>query len=287
MESSLNTRAMLVSLSISVWTAARTDKAVTEQVAKDNHVSSRRAGHYRKNAIDVAVPSYQAVKTAAAALRERHTWHTLPWQQDGVRILPAAAFMAYSEDMRKARAVFAEAVSDFLADYPRLKNNAKVELNGLYNEGDYPTDITRKFAATTSIMPLPDAGDFRVKIGDDAAKEIKASIRQETDKAIAEAMREPYQRLHDHISRMVERLSDPEGIFRNTLVTGLGELVAVLPSLNLTGDKKLEELRRRAESMIVGITADDLREDKALRADVAKKATDIQEMMSAFMGSAE
>lgn len=284
---SLNTRAMLSTLNISVWTATRTDKRASREVAQAHGVNERRAGHYRKHAIDTSAPSYVAVKSAAGALREKHYWHTLPWNGDGARILPAASFATYSADIRHLKDAFESAVADFLADYPRLHRNAEVELNGLFNPGDYPRDIRAKFDARTTIMPLPDASDFRVKLADGAAAEIRAAIKAETQDALATAMRDPYQRLLDHMHRMVERLGDPEGQFRDTLVTGLAELCAVLPALNLTGDAQLDELRAKAEGMIAGISAQDIRDDKQLRASIATQAKEIEDAMSAFMGGTD
>lgn len=280
----LNERAMLASLTISQWQGAKTDKKVTAEVAKTHAVSAQRAGHYRKFAIDVQAPTFRAVVTAAGELRNQHYFYTLPWGQDGARILTATSFEDYSKAMRTLRAKFDKAVLEFEADYPSLKSKAKLELNGLYNEQDYPTNIKAKFGVELSIMPLPDAADFRTSLPDGAVKEIRQNIEREVANGIEVAMKEPYQRLHDHITRMVNALSDPKGIFRDTLVTGLGELCAVLPGLNLTNDANLDQLRAKAEAMISGIEPQELRDEPKTRRKVAQKAREIQSAMAEFMG---
>ena len=73
-------------------------------------------------------------------------------------------------------------------------------------------------------------------------------------------MREPYERLYSHISRIVMRLSDKKAVFRDTLITGLADLCAILPGLNLTGDPQLDDLRKRAEKMIANLDPQDLRD---------------------------
>src|ERR1700692_3711456 len=137
--SKLNERAMLASLAVSRWSAARTDKKVTAEVAKRHEVNAK-VGHYRKFAIDVDAPTFKAVGTAAGDIRNRHYFYTLPWGQDGARILTALSFEDYSKEMRKLRTVFEGAVEKFVVDYPHLKENAKRELKGLYDESDYPRD---------------------------------------------------------------------------------------------------------------------------------------------------
>jgi len=48
-------RALLVTLNIRRWQAARTDKKITAEVASTHAVSEKRAGRYRKNAINVLI----------------------------------------------------------------------------------------------------------------------------------------------------------------------------------------------------------------------------------------
>jgi hypothetical protein len=282
---SLAERAMLASLNIRRWQAALTDKRITTEVATHHAVDEKRAGKYHKNAIDVRAPSFQTVVTAASDLRNRHYFYTLPWGQDGARILPAAIFEEYSEEMRKLRGAFERAVKSFVDDYPLLKLAAKRELNGMYDESDYPTNIAAKFGVDIVFMPLPDAHDFRASLTEATVAEIKEGIEAELQKTTKLAMREPYERLYAHISRMVARLSDKKAVFRDTLVTGLADLCAVLPGLNVTGDPQLDELRRRAEKMIANVDPQDLRDVPALRNNVARQAADIQHVMAGFMGA--
>jgi hypothetical protein len=282
----LSERAMLASLNIRRWSPALTDKKITHEVATSHAVSEKRAGKYRKNAIDVKAPSFQAVVSAASELRNQHYFYTLPWSQDGARILPSAVFEKYSNEMRKLRLSFENCVRGFVDDYPRLMLVAKRELNGMYNEADYPTNVAAKFGVDIAFMPLPDAQDFRASLSESAVSEIKKGIEAELQKTTQLAMHEPYERLYTHISRMVERLSDKKAIFRDTLVTGLADLCAILPGLNLMGDPQLDDLRKRAESLIANVDPQDLRDVPAVRRDVARKAAEIQSIMAPLMGGA-
>jgi len=285
-ENPLSHCAMLSSLSVRRWGAALTDKRISNEVAEAHQVSQRRAGKYRKYAINTDAATYQAVKEADTALRTKHYEYTLPWSQDGARILTTAMFEQYSRELRTLRNDFERAVEAFVADYPDLKAAAKVELNGMYNEADYPTDIRSKFGVEVTIASLPDAEDFRATLPESTVQQIKGDIQAEVERAARHAMQEPYERLYDHISRMVKRLSDPKGVFRDTLVSGLVDLCAILPGLNLTHDSQLDELRRRAEQMVAHVSAQELRDNPAVRQDVARQAADIQNMMAPFMGVA-
>jgi hypothetical protein len=281
----LSERAMLVSLNIRRWAASRTDKKITAEVASNHAVSEKRAGRYRKNAIDVDAPTFKAVLGAASDLRSKHYFYTLPWAQDGARILTIAMFDEYSKEMRQFRVAFEHAVKAFVHDYPALKLAAERELNGLYNDQDYPVNIVAKFGVDIHFSKLPDSEDFRASLSQEAVAEIRNDIRAEVQTATDLAMREPYERLYRHISRMVERLSDKKGVFRDTLITGLADLCAILPGLNLTADPQLDDLRKRAERMIANVDPQDLRDVPAVRSDVARQAAEIQRLMAGFMGT--
>ena len=282
----LSERAMLASLNIRRWQATLTDKEITAEVASNHAVSEKRAGRYRKYAIDVEAPAFKAVTAAASELRTAHYFYTLPWGQDGSRILTTAIFDEYSKQMRTHRQAFDAAVKAFVEAYPRLKSAARVELNGMYKERDYPANIAAKFGVDIVFMPMPDAEDFRATLPDDLVTDIKRNIQSELDRTTQLAMREPYERLYEHISRMVNRRSDSKAVFRDTLVTGLADLCAILPGLNLTRDPQLEDLRKRAERMIADVNPQDLRDVPATRNRVARKAAEIQHLMADFMGAA-
>lgn len=296
--SPLSTRAMLVSLNVQFWAAALTDKKVTSDVAKSHNVAEK-WGKYRKNCIDVEAESYKALITAKSDLRNRYYELTLPWGQDGSRILTTTMFPKFAEEMRHKKSVVESAAKVFVEDFPALKRKAKIDLNDMYNENDYPTNVAAKFDVRWHFNPLPEGDDFRANLSADAVAEIREDIQQQLNKTAELAMKEPYQRLYDHISRMVERLSDepvsgkgknkePKAKrFTDTLVTGLAELCSILPALNLTGDERLDELSRKAKKMIEGVSAEQLREVPTKRRDVAKEAKAIQDAMQVFMVTPE
>lgn len=289
---SIQSRAMLASLHISKWAATRTDKKVTEEVASKHGVNSRRAGHYRKHAIDTDHPTYKAVGTAISSLRVRHFYWTLPWGENGARILPAANFDKYSADMRILRADFDNAVQQFVADYPGLAAKARSELGTMFDPSDYPQDINAKFGCEVSIMPLPDADDFRVDLPDEAIDEIRTNIARELQKTMTDAMREPYTRLFEYIHTLgtqVGKIGDSNGkgngrVYEGT-VEGLRDLCAILEGLNLTGDEQLADFGQRAAALIDGINAEAIREmTPGKRSEIAAQAAQIESDMAAFMG---
>jgi len=60
-------------------------------------------------------------------------------------------------------------------------------------------------------------------------------------------------------------------------------LVELIPNLNVTGDTNLEAVRKRCEDILTNHNPATLRTDTAVRADVAKQAREISEIMDAYM----
>jgi hypothetical protein len=287
MSDSIHARAMLVSLSISAWNARKFDRKATEKVSREHGVTSD-AGRYTKHLLGGASRSatHNAVLAAASAARSAHYEQTLPWSDEGWRLLPSANFMAYNEEIRKARARFDQAVADFLAEYPSLRLEAHARLNGLYRPEDYPSEqqMRARFGIEVEFSPVPDAGDFRLDLPADRLSEIEATVTSRVQRATGEAMRDAWGRLYDYVDRYHDRLNSPHNLTRYKLVGGLNELVDLLKRLNVAGDPQLESMRARVEQELAVHGAKDLHDDDDLRASTARRAGEILDTMRDFYG---
>jgi len=279
---SLTEKAMLARLTITQWSARKMDKRVTEEV-RVNHDASADAGRYNKLLIaQEAIKTVQAVATAA---RETHYRLTLPWRDDGARILPAKAFFDYSKSMRDSEAEFNRAVAEFLAEYPVLVSDARHRLNGMFSENDYPSadKLRARFSWTISIDPLPTGEDFRVTIGDDETARIRAEIDARTRQALADGMRDAWQRLYDAVKHAADKLADADAIFRDSLIGNIRDLCGLLPVLNFADDARLEAMRANIETKLAGLDCDGLRRSPMYRHKAAQDAQAIARDLSTAM----
>ncbi len=100
---------------------------------------------------------------------------------------------------------------------------------------------------------------------------------------LAEAMREPWERLHAVLTHMSDRLTDTSvgerNIFRDSIVNKPLELCGLLSKLNVTNDPQLEEARRMLEKALSGIDAQDLRDLSSARAELKSS---VQEIIGKF-----
>ena len=274
-ETAIHTRAMLVNLHATTWSARKYDRKVSRQVAQ-RHGTTPNAGRYNKCLLPDAV-EYKALIKTMSATRELHYEQTLPWSDEGFRLLPSANFMRYTEVIRATQSKFEDELSAFEDAYPRLKEFARRELNGLYNETDYPSiaNIRGRFSIKTTFSPVPASGDFRVDLTDDQLATVRAETEARVTQASKAAMRGAWDRLHEAVKRIQERLADPKAIFRDSLIGNASELVDILGRLNFTDDPQLEEMRTVVRDQLTRHDPQSLRESPTLRKATAQDANDI------------
>lgn len=288
--SNLSESAMLVSVTISQWSGRKLDAAVTAEVNR-SHGASADAGRYNKSLIaNDALASILAISNRA---RKIHYARSLPWLDNGARIMSAAGYLEFAKELRDVSAEFDAAVSDFVGNYSAYVEAARVRLNGMFKETDYPaaSDIASRFRFEKRIWPLPSAADFRVTVGEGEQAIIRAEIEAQTRDALNGAMADAFKRVAEHVGNMAAKLADfkpadgkggkASGIFRDSLVENVRDLVDVLPSLNITGDAKLADITARMADLC-RYDADALRDDTAARQETAAKARQIADDVAAY-----
>ena len=132
-EPSLSSRAMLCSLSISMWTARKHDPDASQEIAQ-RHGAQADAGRYHK----VLLPkeALAEIQKIVSEARQEHYFMTLPWDDNGYRVLPAAAYMDHTEKMRELSNRFTPTVDTLAQQFGHLVAEAKVRLGGLFRPED-------------------------------------------------------------------------------------------------------------------------------------------------------
>jgi hypothetical protein len=283
---SIASSAMLVEMSISSWTARKLDKKVSAEVdsAKNTKVST---ANVSKNLMAGTGVLESIIKYASGA----RTWHlsqTLPWSDNGSRLLPMSNFMDYKAQLGVLENNYMTLVDRFIDSYPNLVIAAAFQLGDLFDRAEYPEvhTLRNRFKFSYNFFPVPTAGDFRIDINEDAKAEIIANCDSAYQERLNNAMRDAWARLHDCLTRMSDRLAVDEveeeicghlerthkpRIFRDSLMDNATELIAMLKHLNITQDPKLELARAELEASIKGYDVSDLRESFTAREAVKQK----------------
>jgi hypothetical protein len=276
--SKLSGSALIVNLNLSVWTARKLDRRVSEEVDQAKSTKTR-AGNYHKNLLAGSGKLEQITKLAGA-IRTWHYTYTQPWSDSGDRVLPMTMFTDYRARLTDYETQFGTAVNEFLNEYDTLVAAAAFQLGDLFNREDYPLreDIVGKFGFRYAFSPLPVSGDFRVDINEQGLTELRTHYEGVMAERTTTMMKDAWDRLYDVLSRMSERLADDvvdgepkRKIFRDSLVDNAIDVCKLLKHFNTTGDTRLEAMRQQLEDAMRGVDAQSLRESDMLREQTKNK----------------
>jgi hypothetical protein len=281
---SISSSAVLVELNISVWTANKLDKGATDSVLASNS-ASKDSAQVRKNLM-AGTDKRKKIADYAARARLYHNQTTLSWSDKGARLLPTSLFMDYKANMNIYEKNMNVMIQDFYTNYADLIELSKHHMGDLFNPYDYPDmdTLKSKFGFRLVFSPLPESGDFRLDIPQQDMVEMQDKYELAFNDRLADAMREPWEKLHKALSHLSEKLTDEEDSqvdsksnkrYHDTLITSNQELCSLLTHLNVTKDPLLEQARRELELTMLGLDIEDIKDSADCRKEVKSKVDDI------------
>jgi hypothetical protein len=273
----LASASMLVEVNISNWVGRKKDKRASEDVVTQNHAAAGVANVNKKLLADS--DNLRAIQQHVTATRAAHAHMTMPWSNSGLRLLPTAQYFKYQQTMTDMQNEFERLITNFLDSYNDEVIDVQMKLGDLFSRDDYPTtgDLERKFGFSINYMPLPDAGDFRIDIGNEALAEVKQQYSEFYAKQYSTAMNDVWTRLHKALTSMSDRLDysskEDKKVFRDTLVSNVTDMIELLRVCNVTNSTQMSAMADSLEEAMSGVTPDALREDDYFRAET-KAAVD-------------
>lgn len=270
---SLANKAMLVTLTVSCWTARKQDKKVAEEVERSHQATD--AGRYNKLLIDKQ--HLDPLTSMASKIRNEHYRLTLPWLDNGGRLLPSKLFFEYQKAMNALKEKYASMVDAFIPLYDsQLVANARNRLGTMYDPTDYPSGekLRRKFDVDVDIVPIPQATDFRVEVGDTERQRIQQEIAERMEKRQREAMLDAWARVRRVVETIHARTSAAKPVIHESLMENAEELVRLLPGLNINDDPALTQIAQDIANNLL-VETWKLRKSATARKALAKTSQEI------------
>lgn len=269
---------MLVNLQVGIWQGYKLDRKTTSKVTTEAGAQSDAA---RVNKHLVPKESLAKIVSAASALRHHAHRNTLPWKDNGDRLLPKKNYMKFFNEHMELVSTFDTEVSEFLDHkYDVARGQAEFRMGDLFNPDDYPSpsELRRKFYVAMDIDGISKAYDIRLETNDKAMQD-----------RVTRAMEGLWAKLSKPLGHFAETMSDPseKKLFHATTLSNLKDVVEIIPDLNFMDDPKLEALRVEISKMLATHDVKDLRKDKDLRVSLGGRAAGIMEKMRAMMGETE
>lgn len=276
---SLASSAMLVEVTISCWSAKKVAKKESEELTSAKS-ATKRAAQVQKNLL-ADDPRLTSINKYAAEIRNWLAASTVPWSDNGARLISTAQFLGFKRTLDDKKTEFDRMVTDFVTAYPTLISAQAFKLGAMFDRSEFPSDheVAGKFGIRYAFTPVPEAGDFRVDIADDIARELREQYETEYARRVDAVNREHWARLKAVLDKMADRLgTDGDGknkVFRDTLVENALEMCDLLREANVTNDASLEAARKEVERALLGVSPEELRKNDTVRSDVKSQVEDI------------
>ncbi len=289
MDMDIAERALLVNVTIRVWTGEKRDKTITREIC-DLKGAETNAVRANKSLLGEHIHS---VQTAERAIRQAANERTLPWMDNGTRILKGAGFMAFTEAMASPLRDFETAAEAFVERYPAIKCAARRRLGSAYVETDFPPQgrLAERCGAKLTYLPVPSASDFRVALSDEEIAAVRRNAEAALRGTVNDAVRALLDRLQEPVARLSTRLrlfrrasnGQVQHPFRDSLIENIRGIVRLAPTLNLLDDPRIATLCADIEHRLAAHDPECLRASTSLRETVADEADAIlRRMQGAF-----
>jgi hypothetical protein len=280
---SIHHKAILVDLTLSSLATTRIDQSVTAEVLRRKSAAEG-AGSWVSRLWPKA--ALEPISSHDSATGRIHREMTLPWLDNSKRILPTARFEEYMAIMRTRRPEREAIIRDhFLSKYQHWVQAARDMRKDLFDPPQNPplADVTARFSFRVEAEPVPHRDDFRVTMSANDLSEMQSILDERLATAATAARNELLARIADPLVRIVERLSDPDAKFQNSLLTNLTKIADSIPAFNITEDPAIEAIRLRIATGLAKLNPESIRSSRSDRSRAATEANNILASIAPWM----
>lgn len=289
---SLASSAVLVTVNISVWSATKQDRGISEEVTSSKH-ADRDAGKFTKNLL----ANHTRHKQLLNYRQTVYNWmqrRTYDWN-GAQRCLPSVDLPKFMTEYREHEAEFHRLVDEFIDAYDSIVSDMAFKQGSMFNRNDYPSkeQIRAKFRINLFTAEVP-MNDFRCGIAQDIADDLFTSLSKQTEEIVQSILREQADRFIDVMQSIshscsVEETTDDNGevkqrkrkVYQSTIEKAK-EMCETFKQFNLLDNQDLEQARASLEKALDGVSADDIRDSDAVRHAVKSDVDEIINKFGAF-----
>jgi hypothetical protein len=281
----ISEKAMLIQVHLATPGNIKTDKQLTTEIIDDKGMGDKSGKWLRQIYPDEALKPFANISNEARGASSQFVKMTLPWLNDGTRILPITNYFECTEMLSKIKNTkFDPAVEEFEQKYPEFEEWAKKVHGPKFRPQDYPgfKHIKHQFQFKVDFFPIPLKEDFRIKLNTEDVERIQQDIDERLVEAINTTKKDIFGRVLKPINHLVNQLKNEEARLRDSLLGNIKEVLGLMPSLNLSGDPDIENLRIEVENSIKGISVESLRDNESLRNQTAERASEIIKKLQGY-----
>ena len=288
---SLASSAVLVSVDISVWSATKQDRGISDEVTTAKN-ADKSAGRYVKNLL-ANHPKHKAVVNYRQTIYNWLQRRTYRWNQSQ-NLLPSVDVPKFKQEYHEHEIAFHALVDSLTSDYDSIVSDMAFKQGTMFNRNDYPTkeQVASKFSLNLYVSEVP-MNDFRCGIANDIADDLFNTYKQQAHGIIESIAQEQSERMVEVMESISHCCGVDESevngevrtkrrkIYDTTIQKAL-EMCESFKRFNLNNDSGLEEARASLEKVLRGVKAEDIRDSDAVRHHVKEGIDDILSKFGSF-----
>ena len=268
----IQSKVLIVKPKISMLGNTGTDEEITEDVHDREHMDTH-AGRYVKNLYPAAY--LRPIQKIAREARRFHKTQTVCSSFGD--ILPTILFTAYQTRVNAFIDLFNDAAQVFHDQYDDIMAEARRIHNGQFKAEFYPEKehVREQFRFTLFTAPMPRSSDVVLDyLAEEKLIELRSQLEGEATRAGVMAGQQVMGRVLSRVAKICETLTDPEAVFRDSLIDNLREVLDIAPALNIAGNPDVTRLITECREKLLK-APDTLREASAVRELTAAHAKNI------------
>ena len=264
---SLSTSALLVRTTFGSPSKTKKAKEKTAEVQQEEQttaVTVNKTPYKGTKLIDIT-------KLQTAVRQHINDVLTLPWENNGNRLLPMGLYEEFIGYWSEQKAEYDELLKQFKEDIPVMVMKAQNNMKALYDPNDYPdpdcemsiNNFMARFKFDHTFSPVPEAGHFIVDVGEQAIEDMKSEIVK-LNRDRMELGRDSLWAKGYDILKQWQDMPNKQVVKETTVHTHALDLINMIDKANMTGDSNLKALRYDLQEIVDSTNIDMLR-DKSSR----------------------
>lgn len=284
-------QALLVSLRFTLPRQSRLNKEESARVENTNHaqrgVAKVSVSYFQQETVvdgkRVTLDALAPIKSHFNAWKKEHRLLTKPWDE-GTGILPVVFVNRYMGNDTQFKAAMPGLITEFSAVHPDWEATAPERMGTLHDPADFPSlaECLQDIGFACSMIPLPTGDQFnRIKlISPNLAADMETMTNTRVMQAAQEGRMSAWRDLIDPLRKIVEVLSKDKPRIFDTLIGNLNLMLELAPAFQLgQSDHQMDSFVTQAKADLSLVSADDLRNDPAIRQQTLKSA---QSLLATF-----
>ena len=267
-------KACLIQLSSSVWMGSRMlEQGIMQQIGQSEWLKGRK--------FLVNPELLGPIKTSVHQARNTVQKHALPFPITSLYLTPKESLGVIDEALQGFRDSFWMKVNDFVDQYDLAREEAQKVLGDLFNEADYPEDISKKFKFEWRFLALELPKKSKILSPEiyKREKEKFEAMMEETRQMATEALAGE---LGEIVQQLVDRLNGngKAKSINSAMLNKMRDFLDAFETKNLFDDEKLNEIVTQAHSVIDGISPYGLKYNEVMRKRITDSMSDLKETVN-------